>query len=372
MESISLFVGGDVYLGCPDEGRPGHNWFEGVQEDIRNADLAIVNLEAPVATGLSPISKTGPALKMSAFPLSMLRQAGFSLLTLANNHIMDFGEEGLLETLRLAEINGLQVVGAGRNIDEARRPFSTEIRGVRLAIVNIAENEFSTTKGPYAGANPMDPVSNFQDIVLAQKSHDYVVVIVHGGHEGYNLPSPRMQELYRFYIDAGADCVISHHTHCLSGYEVYKERPIFYSLGNFAFVWEDGDRSADWYRGLAVSLEFNSGGCDFSLVPVRFDHRSTEVHRMTGTESKEVMAEIEELNAVISNPNALRVNFDGYVESVRKMYQGFLEPHSSRLLYALQNRGFLPSFLNRRKRTLLLNIIRCEAHRDVLLRLLAQ
>jgi poly-gamma-glutamate capsule biosynthesis protein CapA/YwtB (metallophosphatase superfamily) len=76
----------------------------------------------------------------------------------------------------------------------------------------------------------MDIIDNANQIKEAKATHDKVIVIVHGGHEYYNLPSPRMQKQYRFYADQGADFVVGHHTHCISGYEVYNGVPIYYSL----------------------------------------------------------------------------------------------------------------------------------------------
>ena len=103
---------------------------------------------------------------------------------------------------------------------------------VNIAVLNFAENEWSTASSDKPGANPINPISNFNSINITKESVDIVIVITHGGHEMYRLPSPRMKELYRFYIDAGADIVINHHTHCTSGYEKYNGKFIFYSIGN--------------------------------------------------------------------------------------------------------------------------------------------
>ena len=94
----------------------------------------------------------------------------------------------------------------------------------------------------------------FYAIEEAKKKADFVVVIAHGGHEHYNLPSPRMKKWYRFFVDAGAHAVVGHHTHIISGYEVYKDAPIFYSLGNFCFDWE-GLRNMEWNNGMLVEVK---------------------------------------------------------------------------------------------------------------------
>ena len=98
-------------------------------------------------------------------------------------------------------------------------------------------------------------MSVFNQIQEAKSKADFIVVVAHGGHEHYNLPSPRMKKWYRFFVDAGASAVVTHHTHIISGYEVYKDAPIFYSLGNFLFDWE-GERNKPWNKSMIIRLHF--------------------------------------------------------------------------------------------------------------------
>ena len=128
---------------------------------------------------------------------------------------------------------------------------------MKIAILNFCENEWSIAEDDSPGANPMDIIDNTNHIREAKASHDKVIVIVHGGHEYYNLPSPRMQKQYRFYADQDADIVVGHNTHCISGSEMYKGVPIYYSLGNFLFT----GRSTieNWYYGLVLELEIKDG-----------------------------------------------------------------------------------------------------------------
>src|SRR5690606_1681253 len=101
-------------------------------------------------------------------------------------------------------------------------------------------------------------IEQFHKIQETKESCDFLLIIVHEGHEYYNLQSLVIQKLYRFYIDAGADMVISHHTHCISGMELYKSMPIYYSLGNFLFT--KFSRYEDWYKGIALEIEINKNG----------------------------------------------------------------------------------------------------------------
>lgn len=333
---------------------------------IRAADLAMVNLETPLCKPHEPISKTGPNLWASPESADFLSNAGFTLLTLANNHIFDFGQRGLEETFRSLGRVGLAHVGAGLTGDTASAPYTLERGGKTLAVLNFAEHEWSTTSNDGPGANPLDPVKNYHAIRDARHKADEVLVICHGGHENHVLPSPRMKELFRFYVDAGASAVVNHHTHCVSGYEVYQGAPIFYSLGNFLFD-NPERRVGPWTEGIAVVLTFDGSAPAYEIH--HFDQCTAKNIFLACTpEASRTRSErLLDLNSVISDPQLLAQSFSAYVKSQRCRYQRYLEPTTFRLLEALQSRGFAPSLLRPRQRRLLLNLIRCEAHRDVLL-----
>lgn len=372
---INILVTGDYYPGGRTEklslDEEHEMIFGDFLEEVRSSDLAITNLEAPLVEEESPLSKTGPVLKGKPACMDSLSFAGFDLITLANNHIMDYGDEGLDTTMSVAKQHGVSYVGAGKNIKEAQKSFFTEIEGVSIAVLNFAENEFSTTKGDWAGANPLDPIQNFKAIQAAKQKADYVLVITHGGHETYELPSPRMKATFRFFIEAGADAVVNHHTHRVSGYEVYRDKPIFYSLGNFIFDWPT-TKPAYWYEGCAVKLSITKNTQRFELVPYSQNEEQIGIQKLYNTQSLNFYQKMEELNQVIADDAALQDAFEEYCGKSKRMYRAYLEPHSNRWIYALQARKWLPSFLTNRKKLLLLNLVRCEAHRDVLLHILKE
>src|SRR5690606_25591800 len=122
------------------------------------------------------------------------------LVTLANNHILDYNNEGVLDTVEFCKKNKLETVGAGSDLINASKTFYLNIKKRTIAIINFAENEWASASKNSAGANPMDIVDNVTQIKEAKSNSDFVFVIVHGGHEYYNLPSPRMKKQYRFYV----------------------------------------------------------------------------------------------------------------------------------------------------------------------------
>jgi poly-gamma-glutamate synthesis protein (capsule biosynthesis protein) len=188
---------------------------------VEQADFSLVNLEAPIVEGKgSPIKKAGPNLKCNKSAIEALRYVGFKGVTLANNHFYDYGEEGALNTMALLNKVGISYVGAGKNLAEASRIFYQSIGNKTVAFINCCEHEYSIATEQTAGSNPINPVSQYYAISEAKTKADYAVVIVHGGIEGFQLPTLRMQDLYRYFVDCGADVVVNHHQHCYSGYEI--------------------------------------------------------------------------------------------------------------------------------------------------------
>jgi poly-gamma-glutamate synthesis protein (capsule biosynthesis protein) len=232
----------------------------------------------------------------------------------------------------------------------------------------MADNEFLTTPDGSYRCNPIDPVHAFQTITQARQSHDFVVVVVHGGNEFYPLPSPRTKQLYRSLVDMGADAVVSHHTHAFSGYECYRSKPIFYGLGNFLYDWP-GKRNQGWNRGYVVRLLL-SDQINFDLIPLKQNNEAPGIFHLESAEKELFQNDLERLNGIIADDAQLEAKFVEYCASVFPMYDAFLEPYFGKYITAMRKRGWFPKFLSRRKRLLYLNLVRCESHREVLLRLL--
>ena len=237
-----------------------------VRRTVSEANYAIVNFECPITKGgEEPIMKWGGNLCCTEKAMEAVKWAGFDCVTLANNHFYDFSEEGVRNTLHACSKYGIDSVGGGVNLQDASRVFYKIVNNKTLAIINCCEHEFSIATAKTGGSNPLNPLQQFYSIQDAKKNADFVLVITHGGHEHFQLPSPRMVETYRYFIDCGADAVVNHHQHCFSGYEVYKEKPIFYGLGNFCF---DGNRSGKdiWYEGFMVKLDTDDS-LSFEIIP---------------------------------------------------------------------------------------------------------
>jgi poly-gamma-glutamate synthesis protein (capsule biosynthesis protein) len=372
---ISILITGDFYAGNRIGDLIAHEKYNELYNDllpvIHSSDIAITNLESPLTDHNTPIKKTGPVIKSSKKTIEALKFGGFNLLTLANNHLMDYGMKGLADTMELCTKNKINYVGAGMNLKEASQVFFKEVKGKKLAFINFAENEWSTTHGDEPGANPLNPVTNYYSIKEAKRNADFVFVIVHGGHEMYNLPSPRMKETYRFFVDAGASAVVCHHAHCFTGYEMYKGSPIFYGLGNFIFDWPE-NRNSNWNMGYTVRFTIEKTNMSFDLIPYEQCNENAGVHLLHSKALDLFQTKLNHLNSIILDDNKLKEMFEAWCLKVSKIYNAYLEPHSNRYLHALQTRGLFPSFLKINKRLLYNNLIRCESHRDVMLNILKQ
>ena len=335
--------------------------------DVNEAyDYCIVNLECPILPfDNKPIEKSGPCLKCKEYAIEMLKFAKTNCVTLANNHFRDYGDYGVKSTLEMLNNNSIDYVGGGNDIIEASRTLFKVIHGKTIAIINCTENEFSIATVTRGGSNPINPIKQFYAIKEARDKADYVIIIVHGGVELYNLPTPRMQECYRFFIDAGADAVVNHHQHCYSGYEIYHEHPIFYGLGNFCF---DNAKFKNhiWNKGYAVMLSLDENTIDFQLMPYLQCNDKPTIHFLDAQSKKEFEKDIANLNTAIAQPDVLNDSQIQYFEKYN-LNSTLLTPYSTRLTRGLCRKGWLPNYFPKSNLIILLNRIRCESHRERLI-----
>jgi Putative enzyme of poly-gamma-glutamate biosynthesis (capsule formation) len=220
---------------------------------VLEADLSFVNLECPLTKNNTPINKSGPALKANPKCIEALKH--FSVVGLANNHILDYGKQGLRDTLLACENLGLPTVGSGMDLAQAQKPFIHEVKDTKIAIIAIAEHEFNQSENNGAGSAPIDLIDNYQQIKHAKAQADIVIVTLHGGNEYFPYPRPGLRKLCQHYIDLGVEAVICHHPHVPGAYEYYQGKPIVYSLGNFIF--DHHKPPEGWNEGYMVNLNFS-------------------------------------------------------------------------------------------------------------------
>jgi poly-gamma-glutamate capsule biosynthesis protein CapA/YwtB (metallophosphatase superfamily) len=231
---------------------------------IQNADIAFGNLETSITEGpdVLPYEMRFRADYESA---AALRDAGFDVLSIANNHIADFGEKGIQDTVRALDEEGLAHVGAGRNADEAQRPAYIETDGIRFAFLAYTYTALEASANA-SGASFLR-IQRMQEAVRdAKNSADVVIVSMHAGDEYVPFPNNQQTTFARAAIDAGAEMVIGHHPHVVQTMEIYRGKRIFYSLGNFIF---DQMWSRETREGLLIEAVFTKEGVkDIVFLPV--------------------------------------------------------------------------------------------------------
>lgn len=341
---------------------------------IKEHNFSIVNLESPVIeTKSTPIIKDGPLLSTCPNTIRYLKNTGFTHITMANNHLCDYGDEGVIQSINNAKENNMEFVGAGLTPEEQKYPLLIDDDNSHVTIFNYCESEFSVDR--QIGCNKLDTIKVYYDITEAKSKNRFVIVIIHGGHEGYQLPSPRMKQYYHFLIDCGADVVINHHQHCYSGYESYNSGLIFYGLGNFYFdsFFKKGYIPNGWNEGYMVSLDINNRKLsNFKIVPyIQCKGDESFVRLMNDSEKKVFHDKVNELNIAIQDDKALNEAFNHFAESKYSDVMRNLSPYSNKWMLRFYNRGLLPFNISKQKAAVILNMIRCESHRDVCINILS-
>ncbi|WP_054939786.1 CapA family protein [Paenibacillus ihuae] len=241
-DNITLTFAGDILLdGFVGEqiARYGVNFpFAKVAPALQKADIAFANLETPVSVRGKAAEKTF-AFRSKPAALGGLKFAGIDGVSLANNHILDYGQVAMLDTLTHLDRYKIGHTGAGSNIDQAFKPYVKTVKGKRVAILGASR----VLSGPswYAGKNSPGAASAYTAEPLlgairkSAKDNDYTIVYLHWNEEFKDYPEPYARTLAKQMIDSGADIILGAHSHCLMGIEYYKHKPIYYSLGNFVF-----------------------------------------------------------------------------------------------------------------------------------------
>lgn len=286
-----------------------------VQPFIEQADYVVPNLECPLADEgkYAPIKKSGPNLICAAENICFLKAMQADAVTLANNHIGDYGEGALRDTLKMLDAHGIAHAGAGENLEEAYRAIYLEKDGVKAAILSVCEHEFGLAKADRPGSAAFDIRRLLARIREEKALNRSVIVVFHGGNEFNPLPSPDTVERYRLICDLGADAVIAGHTHCPQGYEMYQGKPIIYSMGNFLFKSSTPrDAHNSWYYSYMTLLDMGQGGLSVQVIPCRFDADVTRITVFSGEARTAMLDYIERLSAIIQDEAALKGYFGGW------------------------------------------------------------
>lgn len=273
-DPIVMIFGGDVTLGgfyplLAPEPYEDFDWpFKKLTSVFSEADVIMVNCENAITRSNKKVSKRFN-FKMEPELAEIFRRYNIQV-ALANNHVYDYGAEGLVDTLKHLDYYGVKHVGAGLNLGDARRPIIRSVEGKKIAF--LAYGNYSPAKGNSPGIAYRNPQHVVEDIKKAKKTgSDYVIVNFHWGIERNTLPTKDDQDLAHFAIDNGADVIVGHHPHVLQPVEIYKGKIIAYSLGNFVF----GGNSRHPRDSMLLEVVFNENALSYRKIPIRIDPRET-------------------------------------------------------------------------------------------------
>lgn len=242
-ETISILLGGDVNLNRFQEGYQSKGITFMISKEyadiMKNADFTMVNQEFPFSTRGEAMQDKTYTFREDPALVSVLHDMGIDMVSLANNHILDYGRDALEDTLVTLEQANIPYAGAGRNLEEAKALKVFEVKGRKLGVLCasrvIPASDWNAASNISGVFTTYEPAALNSAIAEAKSQCDLVLVYVHWGIERNPMPEDYQKELAKQYIDNGADMVIGAHPHIWQGLEFYKGKPIAYSLGNLIF-----------------------------------------------------------------------------------------------------------------------------------------
>jgi len=281
--------------------------FSDVGDLLRSGDVVVGNLECPLSSRGAPVKNKEYTFRGLPEAAAGMRDAGITMVSLANNHMMDYGVDAFVDTTDLLDKVGISYAGAGMNRDEAYRHASIDVNGKRVAFFAyssiLPEGFWATSKKAGIAGARMKPSELQQAIEGVAGEHDFTVVSFHWGIEYEDYPQEYQREFARRAIDAGADIVIGHHPHVIQGIEIYRGKLIAYSLGDFVF----DHYSRKTGETFVLKVELDDGElARVDIIPVYADFSG----RPAIVEGKEAQAILSRLKT-ISEPLKTEINITG-------------------------------------------------------------
>ncbi|MEM9003793.1 MAG: CapA family protein [Cyanobacteria bacterium P01_F01_bin.86] len=303
--TVTLVFGGDVSL----DNLPYSNYEDDQQllagvPVYQQADVAMVNLDDSLATADTSLEEKFLE-RQRPDAINLLKAGGVDIINLSSQHTLDFGENGLAETLDVLDSSGIYRVGAGRNEREARRPEILDVKGQRIAYLSYDQTGEHSAYGSFAGVNVLDKQTVIEDIGAIRDEVDWLVVNFRWTEEIPEKAADFQTNLARLAVDKGADLVVGHHPTQLQGAEIYKGRPIAYSLGDFVFGKLTEETTAASAM-LQVSLSDRQMKVD--LIPVKVE--AGQPQRVQGTEAANILNKIRTASQDFESPMDTSVVLD--------------------------------------------------------------
>lgn len=341
---------------------------------LKQSELTILNLEAPITTQSIPLYKVGgPNLKIYPESINVLKEFKPLLLSGANNHIRDYLDSGIAETLTLLNNAQIDTVGFGMTQVEAEKPRIYNINGLKIGCYSCSENEFCCAQNDHGGGNGYDPLNTFDAIRTLKEVVDYVIVLFHAGRENYRYPSIQLKRICHKMVDVGSSLVVCQHSHCIGAYENYKEGIIFYGQGNVLF---DYVHREEWSTAILLELEAIDNTMKISVIPIQKYNNGVRIAEEDQANS--IFMAFKERSRNIKNDDFVRKEWLRFLSGNQRqilLLSGVIGINC-RILSAIDriilNGKFTNLLFSRKHSQLLLNYIRCESIRESIISLLEE
>lgn len=336
---------------------------------IQSSDFFIANLECPITNASSAIKKTGPHLRSSPKICKGLQDLGFSVLSLANNHIMDYGVNGLTDTVNLLQSVGIPYFGC--QLEGKGKPFYiVEEANVKVGVLSYSNFEFSTNADfGDSGAWPINLIDILEVMEQLQDNVDHIVVLLHEGLYSFPLPYIEQQKLSRFLIKRGAKAVLCQHSHICGSFENFQGGFISYGQGSFVFDLNNPDEC--WNEGYIVQLNFDKDNLKLvQLFGTKQFGLSPFVRLMNADEQKKLFDRLEQYNNCLNNIKNYNEKWYQYIEKQKGQYYGNFILPQGKWMRRLTRRMNIGNFIPKTMKQTWLNLLRNEEHRQLIIALL--
>ena len=352
--SVKVTIWGDIYLGNMSvKDVDQNNIFTEIEKVNDCSDLAISNFEAAICDdeNFQPIIKTGPNMKMSSIWCDVLKRSKMKIMSLANNHVGDYGEVGVRNTIQKLRHAGIETIGAGNNLDEAYSSLHLSKDSEKISIIAVCENEFGVAENNKAGVAGFDEIKLLELVKKEKEDGFFVIILFHGGMEFCPIPSPYAIRRYRKLIEYGASIVAATHTHCPQGYEKYKDGFITYSLGNLVFHDENRSLKDAWNRGYGIQFSIKNGeSSDFNIIPYCYDVSKRRIYICRDKEENRFNSYLNKISSPIKNQEKINDLYVAWCMKNSSSYTNFINNGNS---------GEIDEEIE--------NLFRCESHRERML-----
>lgn len=363
---MNIIIGGDLVptesnINMFTKGNIKENLDSKFIKEWYECDYRILNLECPICDSNKKILKFGPSLSANSKTINGIKELEPDLLLLSNNHIMDYDVEGLNQTIEILKKNKIDHIGIINNKYKKNETFFFDKNGVKVGIYNICDSEFSIATERKKGTASLNILKNYIEIKEAKEKCDYLIVIYHGGKEYYRYPSPNLRDICRYFVEIGADIVVCQHSHCIGSNEKYKKGTIIYGIGNFIFDESDNEFEKN---ALLLKINFTKNSYDIKYIPIE---KNNSLIKLSSDAS--ILTSFENRSKKIIDDNFILSEYKRFSKSLLNNY--FSVFFSKNIITKFINKFIIKNYyvkkFKKEELVKILNVIECEAHREVLI-----